>query len=91
MILQKIIFVLLHSIEDSVCKDNQVQLTAIRRREELMLEQYDAKGEEPVNDKHDIDDDEEKIQSVVDQDSTATVPVQVNTVIPINPLPCNTK
>ena len=56
-----------------------------------MLEQYDAKGEEPVNDKHDIDDDEEKIQSVVDQDSTATVPLQVNTVIPINPLPCNTK
>ena len=46
-----------------------------------MLEQYDAKEKEPVKDKHDIDGDEGKIKSLIGQDSTATVPVQANTVL----------
>ena len=62
-----------HCIEDSACsQDNQIQLTAIRRSEEIILEQYDANGQEPANDKHDIDDEEVKING---QDNAPTVQV----------------
>ena len=39
--------------EDTVCEDNnQIKLTTFRRKEELMMERYDAEGQNSDEDKN---------------------------------------
>ena len=73
-------------IEDNGCEDsNQIKLTTFRRREELIMERYDAEGGNSVEDKHDGDEEdkksitEEAITTVTVAPPVATKPTQSTT------------
>ena len=72
--------------EDTVCEDNnQIKLTTFRKKEELMMERYDAEGQISDKDKHDGDKEEKK--SITDE---AVFAVQAGAIKP-TPFPRNAK
>ena len=72
--------------EDTECEDsNQIKLTTFRRKEELMMERYDAEGQNSDKDKSDGDKEEKK--SITDE---AVFPVQAGGLKP-TPFPRNAK
>ena len=72
--------------EDTECEDsNQIKLTTFRRKEELMMERYDAEGQSSDKDKHDGDKEEKK--SITDE---AILSEQAGAIKP-TPFPRNAK
>lgn len=74
-------------IEDSVSEDNsQIKLTTFKRKEELMMERYDAEGESSV--KHDGNEEEKKS---ITEEAITTVKVGPPVAPKPTPLPRNVK
>ena len=76
-------------VEESVCEDNQVKLTAIRKKE-LVLELHNVTRKGLKCDKIDGSGNEEKKKSIkIGEDSIATVSVEPDLAV-LTPMPINT-